>query len=436
MSASRLLLALVLLTAALSLGSLSSSAVSAQTLSRANLCLIFYSIAGNPSYPWSSALSLIVQYNPTTVRTSFGTAVSLVSGSGTRTFTNKFGQSSSVNVSLVAAGANQNLLYLGSQFPFDSTGIVLALLNGQTVQLPGNGPLNLLSKLRYINQTAELLATGSPTEFIVYISEDASTRIDPQGSAFLSAVSGFENVTIGPSNINYLEVQPATCRAPITGNNGGRTPVSPTTSNAFTFIAYTYFVSDGATYTISGNLTLTTTGPLAVKTDPLGNQYQTIVAISGTRTYVYLPTKQTIVSFVTGLSSQAGASQRFYPYALLGASPGVYTVDTGPFVDFNGIGFNIDPPAPAAGVQPLNGFQFTNTTIHLESRELIPILVDGVFSPSKGFNVSGPTGTPLQALQQQSYTQGTAPPTRQSHITRHALHAMFDALSLPAIRRA
>ena len=46
--------------------------------------------------------------------------------------------------------------------------------------------------------------------------------------------------------------------------------------------------------------------------------------------------------------------------------------------------------------------------MYTEARELSPVLVDGYFYPSKGFQSSGPTGVPVLAYQQQQYVRLTS----------------------------
>ena len=383
----------------------------------ASLCLLFYSLAGDSEYPWSSAVQLSVQYGFTTSSSALGTAVPLIGGSGTRTFTNKFGQASTVAVTLLPVGAagstssssssssNDNLLYLGSSLPFGTGGIAVNL--SSSVTLPGHGPSQTFSQLSYYRQT-DTLASATATISQTYTAESGSSRIDPAGSAFLSTVSGFTNATIGGGNANIGAVQYASCSAPITFANGLRTPVIANTFNGAVHVAYSYFISDNVTYSIAASLTLTMDNGVANHTDALQNQYQQVVGVTGTRTYVYLPSGATIVSSVSGLSTAANAyaDQRFYPFALLGSAAAIYTTSTAPFVDYDGISFNISPGAPAAGQVPGNGSTIYNqTSVYTQARELSPVLVDNPVYLSSSHNTSGPTtGVPLLALQQQSYT--------------------------------
>ena len=372
------------------------------------LCLLFYSLSGTPDYPWSAAVQLTVHYLPNPLVTANGTAVQLVSATGTRTYTNKFGQPTTVDLSLLATGAagnNDNLLYLVGSLPFSSGGIAFALGTSQTVTLPGNAPTVQQTQLSYFQETVSLASPTAATIVRQYIAESGSTRIDPSGSAFLSSIPGFTNVTIGGANANIGAVQYGKCSAPITFSNGLRTPIIAGTFNGAQHVQFNYFISDGFTYSITCNLTLTMANAVAANIDALGNQYQQVVGVTGTRVYTYLPTNAAIVSAVSTVSNGANgfADQRFYPFALLGSAAAVYTVNTAPFLDYDGIEFNISPGTPAAGEPPSTGTIYTATNVHMEGRELSPVLVDGYFYPSSSFTSSGPTGAPLLALQQQSY---------------------------------
>ena len=390
----------------------SSVPSSPKSASTASLCLLFYSLPGNPDFPWSSAVQLTVQYVTATVTTSTGSAVLVVSGSGTRTFVHqqvrpfRHRRRHGAVSRLFICRHQQQPAVPHSALPFDASGITLQLSVNQT--LPGHGPLVSYGQLRYYLQTAVLVNTTNTTA--TYITEDASSRIDPTGSAFLSSVPGFHNITLGGGNANIGAVKYATCQAPITFANGQRAPINPSFANGGKTIQYNYFVSDGATYSITTNLTLTTDGAMANAVDALGNQYQNIIGVTGTRVYRYLPTNQIVSSTVSGLSSHyATADQRFYPFALLGSGAGIYTINTAPFVDYDGIEFNISPAAPAAGLPPGQGTQYTATSVYTESRELSPVLVDGYLYPSSGLQVSGVgTGVPLQSLQQQQYARLTS----------------------------
>ena len=304
----------------------------------ASFCLILYSLPGNIDYPFSIATSISLTYNPTTTTTAQGMAVNVLSGSGTRTFTDKFGDVQTTALTIAKAGVNNanNLLYLGSSYPVDAQGLTWSLAS--PVQLPGAGPQSLSSLINVFNSSGVVFEYGV-------------ARIDGLGSAWLSSVPGFVNVTIGPANLNALAPSYGTCQAPLTFTNGLRVPIEGNVGSSAVRFTYSYYISDGATYSVQGNLTFTATSQFPSTADLLGNNYQTIANITGTRTYTHFPSNQRLISQVTGLSSVIFpyADQRWYPYALLVSAPGVYTTDTAPFLDQDGVEFAISPPAPVTG---------------------------------------------------------------------------------------
>ena len=181
----------------------------------ASLCFILYGLPGSIDYPFSIAYSLRATYSSSTTTTSAGTAVTVYSVSGTRTYTNRFGASSSVGIS---QSSSSSLLYLNSAVPFDVNGLTLS--TSSPVQQPGgNGPAALVSQLTLSNVSGVVVEAGT-------------YRLDQFGSAFLSSVPGFTNVSIGAANVNSLSVNYPGCTAPVTFSNGLRAPTQPSTSMA------------------------------------------------------------------------------------------------------------------------------------------------------------------------------------------------------------
>ena len=251
------------------------------TIANATLCFIMYSLPGNIDYPWSVALNVQLYYNTAPVTTSAGVAVQVLNGTGTRTYNNRFGDSFSTRITLSAAGSTSDqLLYVGSSVPVDAQGLSYVLAS--PVQLPGLGPTQLLSEL-------------SVYGVVGGIAESGATRTDQFGQSYSSSIPGFTSVSIGASNLNSLAVQPATCQAPISFTNGLRPPTQPSVSNGATNPTFSYTISDGLTYSIQANLSLTAQSAFASTKDMLGNPYQSVINIQGTRTYTYLPTGATLV---------------------------------------------------------------------------------------------------------------------------------------------
>ena len=190
-----------------SYSALPSALLPSNVTASASLCVLLYSLPGNVDYPWSVALSVSFQYSPTPITTASGTAVAVLSASGTRTYTNRFGVATTTQLSLLpltsacTAPSTDNLLYLNSSLPFDALGLTWAL--SSPIQLPGVGPSGLTSQLTLSSQSG-------------VVAESSESRVDGLGSAFLSSLPGFLNVTIGASNVNSLAALYPTCTAPIT----------------------------------------------------------------------------------------------------------------------------------------------------------------------------------------------------------------------------
>ena len=371
-------------------------------VSSASLCFLFYALPGTIDFPWSSAISLAVTYASAPLTTSAGAAVQLLSATGSRTYTNRFAASFSTPLSLLPSFA-PSLLYLSAgAAKLDGNGIALNL--STPVQLPGVGPSLLFSKLQLYS------AAGGA------VREAQSSRVDSLGSAVLSSVPGFASTSLGASNINALAANYSACQAPIGFTNGARPPTQPSVSNGAVRVAYSYFLSDGATYSVLVNLTLTASSAFATSRDMLGSPYQALLNATGVRVYTHLPTGAVLMSAVTGLGAAAAAaqpapsssssspssatattaSQRFYPYALLSASPGTYSTNTAPFLDGGGLALLLQPAAPALGM-PLNT---TTQLLYNTTRAYVTATPDNTAAL---LTEARAVSLPLAGLQAQSY---------------------------------
>ena len=190
------------------------------------------------------------------------------------------------------------------------------------------------------------------------------------------------------------------CSLSLTVTNGLRQPTQPSASNGGTQIAFSYYISDGATYAVQANLTLTATSAFASIKDQLGNPYQIITNVRGSRVYTYLPTGQQLTSTVTGISAATlkAVDQRFFPYALISSGPGVYTPNSVPYVDFDGVGFTVNPPVPANGL-PVSTTS-TSATVSVYVNGFTPVTT----SPALSEFTTTAGNTPLATLQTQTYT--------------------------------
>ena len=302
-------------------------------------CVLLDGLPGTVDFPWSLAFHFPLTYNPVPFlsgnRTTFGASVP---SNATRVFTNRFGWTTSSNLPIS---------YLALQLPIGG-GIPSFLFEifevSPPLQLPGAGGTTLVDGLYLFGVINGVLGeTGRGS------SGGATTApFDPQAQVYLSSIPGFVNTTIPPSNVNSLAVDYAACRAPITFTNGLRAPTQPSASNSARRYLYNYTVSDGGTYSISSSLTLTMSSPFASSVDLLGSPYQQVVDVSGTRVFTNPTTGELTVQKVTGLAPKVpnpslAYLNSFYPYALLSSAPGVYSLDTAPFWDADGLFFYIQP---------------------------------------------------------------------------------------------
>ena len=352
-----------------------------------SLCVLLFSVPGVVDYPFSIAYSLQLVYNTTAVTGSAGQAVALLSVTGSRVFTNRFGVVFSTPVTLVTSGqSSAPLLHLNSSSVLDGTGLTFSL--SSPVQQPGGNVMSMVSQLRVFTAADGVLLEGG------------TAVLDRRGQAVVSSVPGVVATTIGAADVNSLVANYSTCQAPITFLNGLRPPTQPNVANGGNRLLYSYTISDNSTYTVTTNLSATGASYIAYFSDTLGNQYQRLINITGVRNYTNLVTGTTIISTVSLPNSVSNTtipgrgSQRFYPYAYLLSAPGVYPVDHAPFLDANGLVFAVSPAVPANGQV---GGPLYNT---------VAVFVNGTAAAPPAVLTELPNGgnPPLLALQKQSYS--------------------------------
>ena len=150
------------------------------------------------------------------------------------------------------------------------------------------------------------------------------------------------------------------------------------------------------------SLSVTATSAFGTLYDQLGNPYQQLVNVTGTRLYTYLPTNATLLSTVTGLSGQFYSPRnRFYPYALLSAAPGIYTVNTAPFLDALGLVLDVSPNVPLVGAAPGSGATFSRVEVSMANFQTESVLMEVNLLPDF---VAETVPTPSLAYQQQTFT--------------------------------
>ena len=186
--------------------------------------------------------------------------------------------------------------------------------------------------------------------------------------------------------------------------NGLRASTQPSVSNSALRFNYSYTVSDGDTYSVTSNLTFTASSEFAIRVDALGNPYQTLNSVTGVRMVTNLTSGATVTQSVTGLaphfiSPNLGpqSSNVFYPFSLLSSAPGLYSMDTVPYWDREGVIFTISADIPSAvqlsvrWLSPIPASRAVLTETTIEDAELV-----------EGIEFSNPT--PLLSLQRQTYS--------------------------------
>ena len=347
--------------------------------SQGHLCVLLYSRPGPIDFSWSVSIALSFLYLP--IRTS---AVSVRSGSGRRTYTNRFGDTFTTNLTVLPAlRAGDNPLYLHSpSSPFDSTGGITLLLNS-SLQMPGLNP--------YESWEAITLHTVQGL-----VMENDFPGADPSGTAYLSSVTGFANQSIATSNVNALVANETACKAPITSVNGLVAPTQPSVKNSAVQFLYSYSISNASSYRVVTQLLVTCTSHFANHTDRLGNPYQVVANITGTRLYTQLlrngSVNATLLSNVSFYPS-SGSEGRFYPYTFIAVPPGVYSTDTVPHWDSVGLTMRLSPAVPANGLPPGNGTQFSTQSVRVEMMRAHALITE-----------SHSITTPDYTLQRQDYT--------------------------------
>ena len=301
-----------------------------------DLCLIFFGAPGYLDYPWATAYNLNVNYTP--IADGSGVVVENLL-SGTRTFTNKYGSSFTTSV----VGFSGTLTF--SSQPVDTNGFSVQLAS--SIQYPGVDP-DVISPSLSIH--ADFNTQTGVFEFVNNQQNQEAGLSDPTSTAVTSStIPGFTSILIGQGSLNEGEVNYDMCTATISINNGLATRPSSNIGATSLVYRYTYTISDG-TYLVTSEMMLTCSSA-SPQQDLLGNYYQTVVGVSGTRTYT--DGSGTFISDIRtldngdGISQTADTPQRIYPFSFSSAPPGAYpTADSAPFLDVAGLQFRVDPPAP------------------------------------------------------------------------------------------
>ena len=221
--------------------------------------------------------------------------------------------------------------------------------------------------------------------------------IDYNSVSITSNVPGFINKTLNcPTNRNCRNINTQQCTSFISFTNGGINPpqdyqlrnanVSPYT--------YSYYISDGRTWSVLNNLTLTIDTTLGFSVSNLGNYYLTVTNITGTRVYSSPLNQPTVVSKVTSIFTGRALTQNiFFPLAL-SSMLSVYNMNNAPFLDYGGLAYQLTPPSYTVGYNASNipVDLWDSFAIVWYSIESMKILID---------TPNWPGALPVMSLQQQ-----------------------------------
>ncbi len=363
--------------------------------------------AGQPGVPLVVRRVSSPSVRPHAAHHLAGTAVQIVSGTGTRTFTNKFGQSRSTcrrcSAGQPAAGSSRQPAVPDQRAAVRRQRHHARLLR-RDVPLPGHGPSVPYSTLRYYAQTPSLLSHAAPTP---------PARTSPRTRRLASTLPAppscrpcrLQEQHAGRRQRQHRRRVVHHVPAPITFANGARNPVNPSNNNGGKSISLQLLrvgrrhVQHHRQPRPHRQLARRQRGRAG---QPVPDHHRRVghphVRVPAHRRHRRLHRVRQSPTARTPTPTSASTRSRCWAPA-----PASTRINTAPFVDYDGIEFSISPGAPAAGLAPGAGTLYNATSVYTEARELSPVLVDGYFSPSAGFQVSGPTGVPVLAYQQQSY---------------------------------
>ena len=265
---------------ALALLCLCPSSVSGQASSGTQQVSWGYSLqcpAQTLDYPCLTQISGVATVNSTLLTSTYSGAsyqyYQMLSFTGTRVYTNRFGTTLTTPVSLAPVGelsGNRNQLVLTAAALGAGTP---AFRLASVVQFPGG----LLG-----NEVEIFVTTGYLTESIA-INGSASNSLNdnPASVAICSTAPGFTASAYNASTnaaAFYTTLAPCTAAAPFAIQT-----LSPTLTTAgLRVFAFSYSITDGVTFNASVNATLYTDG--TVNYDALGNVYYQLAGMAGTRT--------------------------------------------------------------------------------------------------------------------------------------------------------
>ena len=379
-------------------------------------CAVFYGAPGELDYPWAAVYNGTLTASTQQFNSSkYNASYSVVSFfTGTRNYTNRYGDNL-INTLQLAYTIDAGLApYFADQYLFTNA----PFLDGNGITFDLNGYVEVQGAM-YANQINLYYSASDLLNGVYYVTESIANSTvvngihvdiantgnqvnnDPSRTVFASNIPGWQGVAYSQQ----------ACTASI-----ATVPfvIIPAGIYAYTL---NYFISDGYAYMTKANLTIYTDG--SVYTDQLGNQYFSVMAVTGTRTYTYINASPNVVftaSPVAVIPVRYDASggndfnnNRFYPQY--------------PYLDRQGFAYELSQNVPIDG-----GNNAWST-----SSNIINPLVYRLNEFEEGNVVSGsPSHYPLPQLQYVSSSNATVPNTLSIIQFCLIINSIANTLDYPA----
>ena len=305
----------------------------------------------NATVGYSGTLSETI--NGTQTRFTAVPYYNMVAFSGTRNFTNRFGQSyvNPIQLSGTTSRATTTQLYLNAPY-ISNQGF--AFVNNATVQFYGG----LIATEWYVSNNPYA------SETVVYQGAGNSLANDYTMTLVCSTAPGF---VVAPYNASDDAPTTFNTMAPCTNPSFSRVaaPTLPAVG-AIAGFTFTYGVTDGTSYSVSVVSTLYTDG--TINYDQLGSPYYNVIQMTGSRTYTYIPTGATSTVNITSLMAPNIIASSNLAY--ITNNNRLYTQY--PYLDRFGIAYTLASPVAvdgsSSGTQVIQGvYVFRENTIEEDS---------------------------------------------------------------------
>ena len=260
---------------------------------------------------------------------------------GTRTFTNRYGETLTSNMSAVVLNEDyaDNLLYTVQPY-VDSDGPTWRLngTDGALTEVPGGLSVNEINLFLNPNPTEGIAVNGADSSALIY---NASLTVICSTMPDFTAAAYNASTQYSAGSTNMSACLPSRT---ILGATVSRSTLAQTVSGARYTVAYS--ISDGVTFTVQAVVTVTSDGQSY--NDVLGNRYLLAVQANGTRTYYDWTSASStpITAAITGVATNVTTTtflfagnkndNRIYPFSR-------------PYLDALGFAYTVSPAAPVTG---------------------------------------------------------------------------------------